>query len=645
MMKRFTAILIVFFLGLQIPLYAQVIFYEDFDNVGGPTSGGPGTYTFPAGWLKRNVDNFTPASAVSYINEAWERREDFGENTLDSCAFSTSWYAPVGIADDWMWTPLIGPLPANCKLKWNAKAYDPSNPDGYSVRIMTVVPTGGTGTIGNQITNSTEVFTIAAEATIWTSRQVDLAAYTGQSIYIGFRNNSNDKFVLLIDDIEVSVQLNYNAALVAVDTLEYTMVPLQQTTSIPLNGYLRNNGLLNITNVQLKVNVYDEMFALQSTFTSSALPTLAPGATQSFSAGAFTPTVSGAYYFEYLTLITEADGSSSDDTLYNQIYITDTTYARDNGSVTGALGIGVGNGFLGQQFTINAATDLRSVTSYITKGYTGRNLGFAIWDMPAGVPLNMIATTDTLLYPDDSARLYTLNIHGGPLNLLPGDYAFTIIEFDSTVQLAQTSAIFTPGTTWVNWATSPAGTWANNEYFGTGFAKSYLIRPNMYLCPLISNTFSVTLATCGSCPDGNASALPAGGNAPYTYAWSNGDTLQTISTLLPGDYFVTITDAMGCSLIDTVNISYATAIEEQSETFMISPNPNEGVFEVVFEKELSGNASLDVFNAIGELIFQNESLPAGTKSYRIDLQNVVAGPYVLRLTTTDESIIYKFIVQ
>jgi len=645
MMKQITAMLFILFLGIQITLNAQVLFYEDFDHVGGPTAGGAGTYTFAPGWFLRNVDNRTPNAQVSYVNEAWERREDFGENVADSCAFSTSYYSPVGIADDWMWTPMIGPLPANCKLKWNAKNYDALYPDGYSVRIMTVAPTGGTGTIGNQITNSTEVFTIAAEAATWTSREVDLSSYAGQSIYVGFRNNSNDKFVLLIDDVEVSVQLNYNATLVAIDTLEYTMVPLQQTTSIPLNGYIKNTGLLNISNVQLKVNVYDEMFALQSTFTSSALPTLVPGATQTFSAGAFTPTVSGAYYFEYLTLISEADGSSSDDTLYNQIYITDTTYARDNGSVTGALGIGVGNGFLGQHFAINTATDLRSVSCYVTKGYTGRNLGFAIWDMPSGAPLNMIATTDTLLYPDDSARLYTLNIHGGPLNILPGNYAFTIIEFDSTVQIGQASAIFTPGTTWVNWATSPTGTWANNESFGTNFSKSYIIRPNMYLCPLISNTISSTLATCGSCPDGTASVVPAGGNAPYTYAWSNGDTLQTVSTLLPGDYFVTITDAMGCSLIDTVSVSYATAIEEQTETFMISPNPNEGVFEVVFEKELSGNASLDVFNAIGERIFQNESLPSGTKSYRIDLQNVVAGPYVLRLTTTDESIIYKFIVQ
>src|SRR5688572_5694082 len=127
MKKTILSLLFPLLISASQELHSQVLFYEDFDNVcnfacGG---GGAGTYPFPAGWFLRNVDNGTPAAAVSYVNEAWERREDFNFNVLDSCAFSTSWYNPVGTANDWMWTPLIGPLPANVVLSWNGVTYDP----------------------------------------------------------------------------------------------------------------------------------------------------------------------------------------------------------------------------------------------------------------------------------------------------------------------------------------------------------------------------------------------------------------------------------------------------------------------------------------------------------------------------------------
>jgi hypothetical protein len=38
------------------------------------------------------------------------------------------------------------------------------------------------------------------------------------------------------------------------------------------------------------------------------------------------------------------------------------------------------------------------------------------------------------------------------------------------------------------------------------------------------------------------------GVAPYTYAWSNGETSQDISGLCAGDYYVTVTDSKNCSV-------------------------------------------------------------------------------------------------
>ena len=84
--------------------YALPVFYENFDiapytpgdPAGCPPSwpGGAGTYPFPSGWLLRNVDNRTPSAPVSYVNDAWEDREDFGLDVSNCVAFSNPRHPP-----------------------------------------------------------------------------------------------------------------------------------------------------------------------------------------------------------------------------------------------------------------------------------------------------------------------------------------------------------------------------------------------------------------------------------------------------------------------------------------------------------------------------------------------------------------------
>lgn len=67
---------------------------------------------------------------------------------------------------------------------------------------------------------------------------------------------------------------------------------------------------------------------------------------------------------------------------------------------------------------------------------------------------------------------------------------------------------------------------------------------------VIAETFQVSTNTQNpTClgTDGFIQVAPLGGEAPYTYLWSNGSTTAEITGLASGMYDVTVTDATGCS--------------------------------------------------------------------------------------------------
>lgn len=478
---------------------SAIVFYEDFDEIPGPTAGGAGTYAFPTGWFLRNVDNRTPDAQVAYVNEAWERREDFANNTADSVAFSTSYYSPFGQADDWMWTPQIA-IPSNSNLKWNALAYDAAYPDGYEIRIMTTAPTGGNGDIGNQVSASTQVFSIPAENTVWTARTVSLTAYEGQNVYIGFRNNSNDQFVLVIDDILVESDSPIDAELVSITPPSpYTIIPLSQVSAFSFGGTIRNNSPTSINNVGLNVDIkvgQDNAGTFSSPTLISSIAASQEAPIPSFTP--FTPKSRGNYELKYYPTLTETDATSDNDTIFSTVSIDSEILARDNGSVTGFLGIGAGvEGVLGTVFTINNTATLKHIEVFFNAGseeFPTYNTKVRIYGTtPQGIPDNNppIWESDPILFNETEAAL---KIFDNPdIVLTPGSYFFSCVEMDNTIQVGQANDIFTANTNFARWATSPFGdVWSPVETFGVEFAKTFVIRP-IFKCPTnLTQSASIT---------------------------------------------------------------------------------------------------------------------------------------------------------
>ena len=73
-------------------------------------------------------------------------------------------------------------------------------------------------------------------------------------------------------------------------------------------------------------------------------------------------------------------------------------------------------------------------------------------------------------------------------------------------------------------------------------------------------TTSGTDASCNGVADGTASVTASGTGAPFTYSWSNGDSVTNLSGLAAGTYYITVSDVGGCSVTDSVIIAEPTAV-------------------------------------------------------------------------------------
>lgn len=138
----------------------------------------------------------------------------------------------------------------------------------------------------------------------------------------------------------------------------------------------------------------------------------------------------------------------------------------------------------------------------------------------------------------------------------------------------------------------------------------------------ITGAFTVTYPTCNALSNGQASILPAGGLAPYTYIWSTGDTTQTISNLPAGVYSVSVTDALGQSLMGMVTVQEPAPIQIGGVVTNTSANTSNGVIDIT-----------NVSGAIGEYSWvwssnNDQALNQAT----LDQSNLKAGSYKIAVT-------------
>jgi len=139
----------------------------------------------------------------------------------------------------------------------------------------------------------------------------------------------------------------------------------------------------------------------------------------------------------------------------------------------------------------------------------------------------------------------------------------------------------------------------------------------------------------------------AGGTEQYLYSWSPAENLDDptspnpVATLSESTkFFLTVTDANGCSVIDFVhvNVDFCLGIEDQlsQNDILIYPNPTTG--EITLSGLLSEgqNIQISLLNSLGAEVLSPQ-LQEGSDSIHLDLlsHGLPKGLYFFRITTNN----------
>ena len=148
--------------------------------------------------------------------------------------------------------------------------------------------------------------------------------------------------------------------------------------------------------------------------------------------------------------------------------------------------------------------------------------------------------------------------------------------------------------------------------------------------PGITGSVTTIPATSSTALDGSASVTVTGGTAPFTYAWSNSNTTQALTSVVQGNYAVSVADTKGCKYVnDSVVITFVNGIVQlgNSQKVTVYPNPASNVLNLTWSEKPEAEVSIVDLNGkvIGNFICN------GDLSNAINIKALSAGTYVLRI--------------
>ncbi len=296
-----------FFLSLNLALvFSQGLMAQTWPCLGTALVDVNFSTALPLGWVIVDGDTATPAPALPYV-KGWQMVTD-QTDTINKILVSPSWYLPQAKSNDWLISAQIA-LPSNPCLSWRMWSLDSLYSESMEIRLSTM---------GNDTADFLANAAVYSRALVPGGRSyfsANLNQWAGQNVYIAFRQNSNNKYALALDDILLTSVSSLDASPVALD-------PLNATENSPstISGKVVNAGSDSIHSVTV---FFTAGAFISDTFLIDSID-LGPNETYSFThPQTWTPSTFGNIYFCLKTKWPNqiADDDIGNDSLCFLVYV------------------------------------------------------------------------------------------------------------------------------------------------------------------------------------------------------------------------------------------------------------------------------------------------------------------------------------
>ena len=148
--------------------------------------------------------------------------------------------------------------------------------------------------------------------------------------------------------------------------------------------------------------------------------------------------------------------------------------------------------------------------------------------------------------------------------------------------------------------------------------------------------------------DGAIDLTTTGGTSGYMFNWSNGATTEDINNLTSGMYYVTITDANGCTVMDSVFVQDGpTSIRSTELALFVNlyPNPSNSTTILDFGLAKESDVQIRVVDVLGQVLQENAYSKIKELKYAIDVSEYPAAVYFVQLVVGDQMVSKRLVVR
>ncbi len=172
--------------------------------------------------------------------------------------------------------------------------------------------------------------------------------------------------------------------------------------------------------------------------------------------------------------------------------------------------------------------------------------------------------------------------------------------------------------------------------FDAGFGCTATATVTITQPQILSLILNSTPASCPSCCDGTITATGGGGTAPFNYSWTPPvGTGNTATGLCVGTYSCCVTDANGCVMCSSLNVTFLTEVQNQVETGNLSvfPSPTSGLLTIDQTFENASIAEISLHNVLGQSVYSKCLESAISIHEAIDMSAFPNGIYFISIKT------------